>query len=71
MGIGVIRAGETAKMGLGRAEKGPLGPFSAFQCPFSSFQGPIKIGRALKGFPKGSRRVGKASRRVWKAFEGL
>ena len=52
---------ETAKMGLGRAEKGP----------FSSFQGPIKIGRALKGFLKGSRRVGKASRRVWKALEGL
>ena len=43
-----------------KGRKRPLGPFSAFQGPFSSFQGPIKIGRALKGFPKCSRRVGKA-----------
>ena len=48
-------------MGLGRAEKGPFGPFSAFQ-------GPAKAGWAMKGFPKGSQRVPegfpKGSRRV-------
>ena len=44
------KALETAKMDLGRAEKGPLGPFSAFQ-------GPKKAGIPLKGLPTGSRRV--------------
>ena len=37
-------------MGLEKAEKGPFGPFS----PFQSL---AKAGWAMKGFPKGSRRV--------------
>ena len=39
------KALETAKLGLGRAEKVLFGPFSAFQ-------GLGKTGRSLKGFPK-------------------
>ena len=50
------------------------GPWKGRKRPFGAFfglSGPIKIGRALKGFLKGSLRVGKASWRVWKAFEGI
>ena len=55
---------ETAKMGLGGAEKGPFGPFSAFPRPG-------KVRTIPERVPEGFPRVGKASRRVWKAFEGI
>ena len=50
---------------------GKIYPKSTGNSQNGPWKGPGKTGRALKGFPKVSRRVGKASRRVWKAFGGL
>ena len=51
-------------MGLGRAAKGPSGPFSAFQ-------GPGKTGQALKGFPKGWEGIPAGVDGIWRHLEAL
>ena len=58
---GTLSEASRPLVGLGRAEKGALGPFSAFQ-------GPGKTGGALKEFPKGSRRVPKGFPKGWEGI---